>query len=199
AGTDRLDPSKLNDMTLMNHWGKAVPLSQVGHIEIRPEEPILKRRDRVPTITIESDIDESLQPPQVSAEIEKAIQPIIASLPEGYNIQTGGNIEESGKANRALSVVFPAMIVLMFTVIIFQVRSFSGMFMVVLTALAAVLAFIPLTFSVFWGSMAYTLIGGTAVGTVLTLVFLPALYSIWFRVKPTAVPSDEAEAVLVRA
>src|SRR5438552_2041574 len=272
AGTDRLDPSKLNDMILMNHWGKAVPLSQVGHIEIRPEDPILKRRDRVPTITVESDIDESLQPPQVSAEIEKAIQPIVASLPQGYKIETGGNIEESGKANRALSVVFPAMIVLMLTVIIFQVRSFSAMFMVVLTAplglagvvptlllfhqpfgfnailglialagilmrntpiligqiktnqeegldsyhavveatvqrsrpviltaLAAVLAFIPLTFSVFWGSMAYTLIGGTAVGTVLTLVFLPALYSIWFGVKPTAVPSDEAEAMLVRA
>ncbi len=269
AGTDRLDPSKLNDMTLMNHWGKAVPLSQVGRIEIRSEEPILKRRDRVPTITVESDIDESLQPPQVSAEIEKAIQPIVASLPEGYRIETGGNIEESGKANRALSVVFPAMIVLMLTVIIFQVRSFSGMFMVVLTAplglagvvptlllfhqpfgfnailglialagilmrntliligqiktnqeegldsyravveatvqrsrpviltaLAAVLAFIPLTFSVFWGSMAYTLIGGTAVGTVLTLIFLPALYSIWFGVKPAAVPSDEAEAAL---
>src|SRR5881397_3275499 len=35
AGTNRLDPSKLNDMTLMNHWGKAVPLSQIGHIEIR--------------------------------------------------------------------------------------------------------------------------------------------------------------------
>src|SRR5882672_10879772 len=58
---------------------------------------------------------------------------------------------------------------------------------VILTALAAVLAFIPLTFSVFWGAMAYTLIGGTAVGTVLTLVFLPALYAIWFKVKP-AVP-----------
>jgi multidrug efflux pump subunit AcrB len=55
---------------------------------------------------------------------------------------------------------------------------------VILTALAAVLAFIPLTQSVFWGSMAYTLIGGTAGGTVLILVFLPALYAIWFRVKP---------------
>src|SRR6185312_13870324 len=70
AGTDRFDPSKLNDMTLINRWGKAVPLSQVGHIEIRPEEPILKRRDRSPTITVESDIDESLQPPQVSQEIQ---------------------------------------------------------------------------------------------------------------------------------
>ncbi len=66
----------------------------------------------------------------------------------------------------------------------------------ILTALAAVLAFIPLTFSVFWGSMAYALIAGTGVGTVLTLVFLPALYSIWFGVKPIAVPSDEVQAVL---
>jgi multidrug efflux pump subunit AcrB len=260
AGTDRFDPRKLNDMTLMNQWGKAIPLSQVGHVEIRQEEPILKRRDRLPTITIGSDIDESLQPPQVSMEIQKAIQPIIASLPDGYKIETGGNIEESEKANNALAVVFPAMIVLMLTVIIFQVRSFSAMFMVVLTAplglagvvptlllfhqpfgfnailglialagilmrntliligqiktnqeegldsyhavveatvqrsrpviltaLAAVLAFIPLTFSVFWGSMAFTLIGGTAVGTVLTLVFLPALYSIWFGVRPAQV------------
>ena len=70
---------------------------------------------------------------------------------------------------------------------------------VLLTALAAVLAFIPLTFSVFWGSMAYTLIGGTAVGTVLTLIFLPALYSIWFGVRPTEVPSAEAETELVSA
>jgi multidrug efflux pump subunit AcrB len=57
---------------------------------------------------------------------------------------------------------------------------------VLLTALAAVLAFIPLTQSVFWSSMAYALIGGTAVGTVLILLFLPALYAAWFRVKPQA-------------
>ena len=64
---------------------------------------------------------------------------------------------------------------------------------VMLTALAAVLAFIPLTLSVYWGSLAYTLIGGTLVGTVLTLVFLPALYTIWFRVKPT--PSKQIPAM----
>ncbi|WP_457298804.1 hypothetical protein, partial [Phyllobacterium sp. P5_D12] len=56
---------------------------------------------------------------------------------------------------------------------------------VILTALAAILAFIPLTHSVFWGSMAYTLIGGTAAGTVMILLFLPALYAVWFRIKPT--------------
>ncbi len=62
---------------------------------------------------------------------------------------------------------------------------------VILTALAAVLAFIPLTHSVFWGSMAYTLIGGTAVGTVMILLFLPALYATWFRIKPTKNESHE--------
>jgi len=57
---------------------------------------------------------------------------------------------------------------------------------VILTALAAMLAFIPLTHSVFWGTLAYTLIGGTFAGTVLTLVFLPALYAIWFKIQPVS-------------
>ena len=58
-------------------------------------------------------------------------------------------------------------------------RAFNG-------AMAAVLAFIPLTHSVFWGTLAYTLIGGTLGGTIITLVFLPAMYAIWFRIKPAA-------------
>jgi multidrug efflux pump subunit AcrB len=60
---------------------------------------------------------------------------------------------------------------------------------VILTALAAILAFIPLTHSVFWGTLAYTLIGGTFAGTILTLVFLPAMYSIWFKIRPTPAQS----------
>ncbi len=55
---------------------------------------------------------------------------------------------------------------------------------VLLTALAAILAFIPLTHSVFWGTLAYTLIGGTLGGTIMTLIFLPAMYAIWFRIRP---------------
>jgi multidrug efflux pump subunit AcrB len=54
---------------------------------------------------------------------------------------------------------------------------------VILTAAAAMLAFIPLTHSVFWGALAYVLIGGVGVGTLLTLLFLPALYALWFRVE----------------
>ena len=256
SGPDRLDPAKLTDLTLTNGEGRLIPLSQVGHFEVRPEEPILRGRDRTPTITVQCDYDESLQPPQVSKEIGKALEPVVARLPPGYELQMGGNIEDSTKANSALAPVFPVMILLTLLVLVVQTRSLaataivfltaplglvgtvpfllllhqpfgfnailgliglSGILMrntliligqihtnlidgldpyhavieatvqrarpVILTALAAVLAFIPLTTSVFWGSMAVTLIGGTIGGTVLTLLFLPALYAIWFRIR----------------
>jgi multidrug efflux pump subunit AcrB len=258
SGANRLDPTKLMNMTLSGHDGKLIPLSQVGSVEVRAEDPILKRRDRLPTITVQCDIDDNLQPPEVTMELGRSFKPIVDKLAEGYSIEVGASVEESAKANTALAAVIPVMVVCMLVVIIFQVRSLSALTMtvltaplglvgvvpilllfrqpfgfdailglialagilmrntliligqiktnhedgldsyhsvveatvqrsrpVVLTALAAVLAFVPLTFSAFWGSLAYTLIGGTAVGTVLTLVFLPALYSIWFRVRPT--------------
>jgi multidrug efflux pump subunit AcrB len=259
AGGERLDPTRLADFSLMSRDGHQIPLDQIGHSEIRLEEPVLKRRDRTPVITVRSDINEATQPPEVSKQVMKALQPLIASLPSGYRIEMGGSIEEAAKANAALGKIFPAMIAATLIIIMLQVRSFSTMTMVmltaplglvgvvptlltfnqpfgfnailgliglagilmrntlilteqikenraaglddyhavieatvqrtrpvILTALAAVLAFIPLTHSVFWGSMAYTLIGGTAVGTVLILFFLPALYVAWFRIKPTA-------------
>jgi multidrug efflux pump subunit AcrB len=55
---------------------------------------------------------------------------------------------------------------------------------VILTALAAVFAFVPLTLDTFWGPLAFVLIGGVAVGTAITLLFVPALYGLWFRIKP---------------
>jgi multidrug efflux pump subunit AcrB len=61
----------------------------------------------------------------------------------------------------------------------------------------AMLAFIPLTHSVFWGTLAYTLIGGTFGGTVLTLVFLPALYAIWFKIKPAASDGQAPSSIQV--
>ena len=259
AGAERFDPSRIQDFNLTSRSGKSIPLSQIGYVEIRNEPPILKRRDRLATITVRGDIDERLQPPQVSLEIWKSLEPLVSKLPSGYKIELDGSIEEAKKANDALAPIFPVMLILTLIVIIIQVRSFSGMAMVfltaplglvgavpilllfnqpfgfnailgliglsgilmrntliligqihtneeeglptykavieatvqrarpvILTALAAVLAFIPLTSSVFWGSMAYTLIGGTAVGTVLTLLFLPTLYAIWFKVKKPA-------------
>lgn len=243
----------------MGTAGQKVPVDQLGHLEIRMEDPILRRRDREPTITVRGDIGEEFQPPDISVQLEKQLQPVIKALPAGYRIETAAAIEEAGKANRALAAVFPIMFILMMIVIIIQVRSLSAMAMtlltaplalvgvvptllifhqpfgfnailgsiglagiimrntlilvgqihqnerdgldpyhavveatvqrarpVLLTALAAVLAFVPLTQSVFWGSLAYTLIGGTIGGTALTLAFLPALYATWFKIRPHA-------------
>ncbi len=257
AGDIRLDPARIGDFTLAGANGQRIPLSQVGKIEVRMEEPIERRRDRMPTITVRGDIADNLQPPDVSAAITKQLQPLIAKLPTGYAIEEAGSIEESGKATKAMLPLFPIMLAITLLIIIFQVRSISAMVMVfltsplgligvvptlilfrqpfginalvglialsgilmrntliligqihhnkeagmdpfkavveatvqrarpvILTALAAIFAFMPLTHSVFWGTLAYTLIGGTLAGTVLTLVFLPAMYSIWFKIRP---------------
>jgi multidrug efflux pump subunit AcrB len=264
SGAERLDPAKLSAFTLVGANGQRVPLSQIGRMETRMEDPILRRRDRTPTITVRGDVANDRQPPDVSAALAGQLKPVMAQLPAGYRIEMAGAAEEGGKANSALAPVFPLMLITMMTLIVFQVRSLAGMAMVLLTAplgligvvptllifgqpfgfnailgvialagiimrntlilmgqihvnqaegldpyhavveatvqrarpvaltaLAAVLAFIPLTQSIFWGAMAFTLIGGTAVGTVLTLVFLPALYAIWFRVQPDADPARD--------
>src|SRR2546428_8832892 len=102
AGNARLDPSKISAFTLVGAAGQRIPLSQVGTVEVRMEDPILRRRDRTPTITVRGDIAEGSQPPDVSNAVWKELRPIIAQLPAGYRIDEGGSIEESGKANRAL-------------------------------------------------------------------------------------------------
>ncbi|WP_373507952.1 efflux RND transporter permease subunit, partial [Thiocapsa sp.] len=65
---------------------------------------------------------------------------------------------------------------------------------ILLTASAAILGMIPIAPTVFWGPMAYAIMGGLAVATVLTLVFLPALYVAWFRIQPEASASAAAAA-----
>src|SRR5213075_3487004 len=69
AGGERLDPTRLADFSLMSRSGHQILLDQIGHSEVRLEEPILKRRDRTPVITIRSDINEATQPPEVSKQI----------------------------------------------------------------------------------------------------------------------------------
>ena len=123
--------------------GRMIPLEQIGHVEVRMEDPILRRRDRMPTITVRGDIDESLQPPEVSMELQRALQPITAKLPAGYRIEMAGSIEESAKANVALAAVFPIMMALMLTIIMFQVRSFSATSMVMLTAPLGLIGAVP--------------------------------------------------------
>ena len=63
---------------------------------------------------------------------------------------------------------------------------------ILLTAAAASLGMIPIAREVFWGPMAFAMIGGIIVATLLTLLFLPALYVAWYRVKePTPEPTPD--------
>jgi hypothetical protein len=97
----------------------------------------------MPTITVRSEINDATQPPEVSKQVMRRLQPLIASLPAGYRIEMGGSIEEATKANDALAKIFPVMIAVTLIVIMLQVRSFSMMAMVLLTAPLGVIGVVP--------------------------------------------------------
>ena len=233
--------------------GRKLALAQLGQVEVRYEDPVIKRYNRERFLAVNADVDDA-QPPDVTHELWDRMAGLRERLPEGYRIDIGGSVEQSGKADGSIQKLQPVMLALMLIFVMLQMRSFSGAFMVVataplgligatlalllfrqpfgfvallgliglagilmrntmiltqqvqdnfdegldpwsavveaavhrarpviLTALAAVLAFVPLTFDSFWGPLAYVLIGGVAVGTVITLLFVPALYALWFR------------------
>lgn len=256
-GSERQRLEDLGSITLNTPSGP-VPLSQIARLSYELEEPVLWRRNRSLVLTVRADVVDGIQGPYAMMKLRPAVQPIIDSLPPGYRIEEGGPIEESGKSNRALFAVFPAMFLVTLTLLMIQLQHFGRMAMVfmtaplgligvvpalllfnapfgfvallgvialggmimrnslilvdqieqdiaaghlpsraiadatvrrarpvLLTAAAAVLAMIPLTGSVFWGPMAMAIMGGLVVATVLTLIFVPALYAAWFRVPRT--------------
>jgi multidrug efflux pump subunit AcrB len=252
--SERLDLGHIGDLTVTSRNGTAVPLNQVAKIEYAHEEPILWRRNRDMAITVRADVVDGVQPPDVTSQIWPKLQDIRNSLQPAYRIEAGGAFEESAKGNASIFVLFPLMVIVMLTLLMLQLQSFSrlllvfltaplgiigaslglnvanqpfgfvallglialaGMIMrnavilvdqietdvshgltrkeaiveatvrrarpVVLTALAAILAMIPLSRSAFWGPMAITIMGGLFVATFLTLLYLPGLYALWFR------------------
>ncbi|MBN9004851.1 MAG: efflux RND transporter permease subunit [Rhizobiales bacterium] len=252
--SERLDLADVGDLTVTSRNGVAVPLSQVAKIEYAHEEPIMWRRNRDMAITVRGDVVDGVQAPDVTNQIWPKLQEIRDHLPAAYRIEAGGAFEESAKGNASIFVLFPVMVIVMLTLLMIQLQSFSrlilvfltaplgivgaslglnvagqpfgfvallglialaGMIMrnavilvdqieadvahgltrgeaiveatvrrarpVVLTALAAILAMIPLSRSAFWGPMAITIMGGLFVATFLTLLYLPGLYALWFR------------------
>ena len=252
--SERLDLGRVGDLTVTSRNGVAVPLQQIAKIEYAHEEPIIWRRNRDMAITVRGDVVDGVQAPDVTNQIWPKLQEIRDHLEPAYRIEPGGAFEESAKGNASIFVLFPLMVIVMLTLLMIQLQSFSrlilvfltaplgivgaslglnlanqpfgfvallglialaGMIMrnavilvdqietdvahgltrreaiveatvrrarpVVLTALAAILAMIPLTRSAFWGPMAITIMGGLFVATFLTLLYLPGLYALWFR------------------
>ncbi len=252
--SERLDLGKVGDLTITSRGGIAVPLQQIARIEYAHEEPIMWRRNRDMAITVRTDVVDGVQAPDVTNQIWPQLKDIRNKLEPAYRIEPGGAFEESAKGNASIFVLFPVMVMVMLTLLMIQLQSFSrltlvfltaplgivgaslglnvanqpfgfvallglialaGMIMrntvilvdqietdvshgltrreaiveatvrrarpVVLTALAAILAMIPLSRSAFWGPMAITIMGGLFVATFLTLLYLPGLYALWFR------------------
>jgi len=254
----RPDPQALAGLELLSREGRKVPAAQLGTLEVRYEEPVIKRYNREPFVAVQGEI-RGAQPNDVTAAVWQALESVRKELPAGYRVDIGGSVEQSAKGEASIQKLQPLMVVAMLLFIMLQMRSFAGTFMVVataplgligavmallafnkpfgfvallgltglagilmrntliltqqvsdnfeagmgpfegvveaavqrarpvvLTALAAVLAFVPLTQDSFWGPLAYVLLGGVAVVKLITLLFVPALYALWFRIRPAA-------------
>ncbi|MFG0584631.1 efflux RND transporter permease subunit [Pseudomonas sp. zjy_9] len=248
--------SLLPSLAVPTDSGRSVALSQVATLEYGFEEGIIWHRNRLPNVTVRADIYGKQQPATLTQQILPTLEPIRAELPDGYLLEVGGTVEDSQRGQKSVNAGVPLFIVVVLTLLMLQLKSFSrsamvfltaplgligvtlfllifqqpfgfvamlgtialaGMIMrnsvilvdqieqdvehgldrwhaiieatvrrfrpIVLTALAAVLAMIPLSRSVFFGPMAVAIMGGLVVATALTLLFLPALYAAWFRVK----------------
>ncbi|MBD7976501.1 efflux RND transporter permease subunit [Serpens gallinarum] len=253
---DRQSLTLLPSLAVPTDSGRSVPLSQVATLEYGFEEGIIWHRDRLPTVTVRADIYGAEQPATLVQEILPHLAELRANLPDGYLFEVGGTVEDSARGQRSVMAGMPLFVVVVMSLLMLQLRSFSrsimvfltaplgligvtlfllifqqpfgfvamlgtialsGMIMrnsvilvdqieqditagherwtaiidatvrrfrpIVLTAMAAVLAMIPLSRSVFFGPMAVAIMGGLIVATALTLLFLPALYAAWFRVR----------------
>ncbi|PCK93936.1 multidrug transporter AcrB [Pseudomonas viridiflava] len=246
----------LSSLAVPTQNGASVALSQVATLEYGFEEGVIWHRNRLPSVTVRADIYGKDQPATLVKQIMPTLDGVRAELPDGYLLEVGGTVEDSARGQNSVNAGVPLFIVVVLTLLMIQLRSFSRMLMVfvtaplgligvtlfllifnqpfgfvamlgtialsgmimrnsvilvdqieqdiaagldqwhaiieatvrrfrpiVLTALAAVLAMIPLSRSLFFGPMAVAIMGGLIVATALTLLFLPALYAAWFRVK----------------
>lgn len=246
----------LQNLQIPVQGGSIVPLLSFATIGYSIEQPIVWRRDRLPTITVRATLRDDIQPATVVAQLNEPIAAFTKQLPAGYKLAVGGAVEESGKGQGPIVAVVPIMLIAMAFFIMLQLQSFQKLFLVVsvaplgligvvaalllsgkpmgfvailgilaligiiirnsvilvaqidemsaeglerwaaveeatkhrmrpilLTASAASLGMIPIAPQVFWGPMAYAMIGGIVAATMLTLLFLPALYVTWYGIK----------------
>ena len=233
--------------------GRTVPLGQFATFEYEQDHPLVWRRDRVPTLTVQADVRPGVLPDGVVTALQPKIDALAETLPRGYRIAVGGSVEESAKSQASVIAVVPVMLLIMLTVLMVQLQSFQRLALVLtvgplgligvvaallvsgrplgfvailgilallgmitknaviligqieaersagkgvwqaavdassarfrpimLTAISTVLGMIPIAPTVFWGPMAFSIMGGLLVATILTLVFLPTIYVAWF-------------------
>lgn len=246
---DRVSLDTLRTMQVALPGGRSVPVSQFVTFSYGLDTPLIWRRDRVPNLTVAADVKPGTLPETVVSALQPSIDELRKTLSPAYSIAVGGTVEESAKSQSSVIAVVPVMLLIMFTVLMAQLRSFrlfaivlsiaplgligvvsallvsgkplgfvallgilaligiitknavilvgqieaeraSGKSVVeaaldasstrfrpiMLTAVSTVLGMIPIAPTVFWGPMAFAIMGGLLVATVLTLILLPVLY-----------------------
>ena len=247
----RQSTATFSSLTIQGNDGKKIPLSAVATPVWGVDDPVIWRRQRVPFITVQTDLAPGLRAEAVSAALRPAVDKLRASLPAGYSIEEGGAVAESDKGNSSVFTVLPVTLVIMLMLLMLQLRRYSrvllallmapfglpgivlamlpggtpmgfvallgvialaGMIVrnavilisevdsnlaqglandaaimaaaehrarpICLTACAAILGMIPISHQVFWGPMAYAIIGGLLAATLVTLTVLPASFSL---------------------
>ncbi len=258
----------LSSLSVPTARGRMVPLSQFARFTEEQEFPLVWRRDRVPTLTVRSDVTHGVLPETVVGALKPAIDAYIAKLPPPYTVVTGGIYESSNDSSANVFSVIPMMVLLMLLFMMILLTSFRRMAMVVfilplgligvvaalllfqrplgfvailgilaligmiaknavilivsieaeredgksvvdavfsaakdrltplvLTAISTVLGLIPIAPTIFWGPMAFAIMGGLLIASVLTLILLPVLYVTLFGNEKTAPPEPAATPV----
>ena len=132
----RVSLSTLRALQLPLPNGRTVPLSQVASFDFEQEFPLIWRRQRVPTLTVQADIASGATPEAAVRSLAPAVEKLNASLPKGYRIEVGGTVEESAQSQASVFAKVPLMLFLMLLFLMAQLHSFSR--------LALVLSIVPM-------------------------------------------------------
>ena len=109
--------------------GRTVPLGQFATFEYTQSAPVVWRRDRIPTLTVQADVIPGVSPETVVNSLASDVETLTKSLPPSYSIAVGGTVEESKKSQASVIAVVPLMLLIMITVLMFQLQSFRRLFL----------------------------------------------------------------------
>jgi len=139
----RLQPEQLEFLSIHTPNGASVALAQVASITYQQDYGVIWERDRMPTITVQSDTIAGVQAITVGKEWDKKLDALRATLPFGYHIDIGGAVEENGKAQSSINAQMPIMAVVVLTLLMLQLQSLSRVLLVVLTAPLGLIGVVP--------------------------------------------------------
>jgi len=131
---ERISPDALRTLQIPIPNGGTVPLLQLATVEYAQDWPLIWRRDRNPTLTVQSDLVAGVLPATVVDSLRNKVEALNAELPVGYRIVPGGSVEESAKSTSSVAAVVPAALLIMLVVLMIQLQSFSRLFLVLSVA-----------------------------------------------------------------